>query len=728
MIPGHRPVMEKIIKKLGSIADYQKQERFVSGTALCISISLIWSWVYNRTSLVAWQTPLGYGNDAWFQLGVAKAFMDGDVFPVLPKWVDQLNAPYSANWNDFPITEEFIHAIMGWLGRGMGLFPAANFMVLLAHLLAGFSFWYVSRQLNYRPAFAFMGSILFAFSQYGFARNLSHITLTYYWHVPLMLMVTYWTYSSNPIQVKSRKWFVAIVVAVVSGTFNPYYTGMFLQFLGFAVLLHLVRKQYSLIWFPVLLIGMTAIGFFIMNADTLSYAWLHGANYGATIRGFADLERFGLKIPDLVFPPQYHAWQSWADYGQRHYILPRMIKGEMLSSYLGLVGLSGLIWLAGTGVYRLLQGSTQLIPVHAWQTLWVLLYSIVGGLNNLLGTFGFILFRSTNRYSIFILTIILLFMVRQLSRACPPKMVVLVALVVLVIGLWDQLPPKVSAAQIQKTDELVQIDRNFAKQLESQLPKNSMIFQLPEVAFPEYGRLNQMDDYEHFRPYLFTQHLHYSYGTNKGRGDTDWQSDVSQLAPAEIVDRLEAYGFAAIMINRKGYDDKGTRLIKGLVNINRPVLADNGELVAIRLKPAVSPILPKSSGQGMRAVPLNVFKQEITSSTPVQTLKGNETATMQVRVKNIGNQSWPSKGIDQKGLNRVGLGFHWIDNLGKVIQEGRTLLPNDLMSGSTATLDVMIQAPSQIGDYTLRFSMVQEHVAWFYDMGAGSYTISVLVK
>lgn len=128
------------------------------------------------------------------------------------------------------------------------------------------------------------------------------------------------------------------------------------------------------------------------------------------------------------------------------------------------------------------------------------------------------------------------------------------------------------------------------------------------------------------------------------------------------------------------------------------------------------------------AVPLQVFKQEITSPAPLQTLTVDEEATMQVMVKNIGNEPWPNKGIDEKGTNRVGLGFHWLDSAGKVLQEGRALLPNPLMPGSSVTLDVNVKAPSTPGDYTLRFSMVQELVAWFNDKGAEPLVLKVKVK
>ena len=126
--------------------------------------------------------------------------------------------------------------------------------------------------------------------------------------------------------------------------------------------------------------------------------------------------------------------------------------------------------------------------------------------------------------------------------------------------------------------------------------------------------------------------------------------------------------------------------------------------------------------------PLQVFKQEIASSSPLQTLKVDELATIQVTVKNIGNAPWPMKGIDEKNTNLVALGFHWIDSEGNAIQEGRATLSNDLMPGASATLDANIQAPPEPGNYKLRFSMVQEHVDWFDNKGAEPLVFNVTVK
>lgn len=128
------------------------------------------------------------------------------------------------------------------------------------------------------------------------------------------------------------------------------------------------------------------------------------------------------------------------------------------------------------------------------------------------------------------------------------------------------------------------------------------------------------------------------------------------------------------------------------------------------------------------ALQLQVFKQEITSSSPFRTLKVDEEAAMDVVVKNTGNEPWRNKGIDEKGTNLVALGFHWIDSAGNAIQEGRARLPNDLMPGASVSLNVKVQAPPEPGNYKLRFSMVQEHVAWFNNKGAEPFIVPVKVK
>ncbi len=570
--------------------------------ALVTVIVIIWCIIYGRTSLTAWNTPVAYGGDATLVLANAQAFFNGEIVPVLQKFVKSLNAPFVANWNDYPVTEELIFAAMGWLGRGIGLFASANVILLLAHVLAGLSFFRVARALKYKTAFSLVGAVLFAFSPFIFCRNLGHLTVAYCWHAPLFLLVTWWTYSGR-ITLWGRKWWIAAAVSFITGTFNPYYTCMYVQFLGFGVLLHFVRKQWSEAAMAFGLGCLAMAAFLLMNVDTISYSLQHGRNLEACVRYFNELIVYGLKVPDLFMPPPYHRWHWWASFGQTKYYLVTALKGEMWSPYLGFAGIAGLAWLAGMSIFRLFQGKPRCIPVQAWQTLWVLAFSLVGGANLILGIFEINYFRASNRLSIIILCISLLFLVRQLSRHCPRRLVLPVAFILLAAGLADQLPPMPSSAAIKQVAEQIQSDREFTAGMESGLPPGTMVFQLPVVGFPEYGPVNKMTDYEHFTPYLYSKHLRYSYGSVRGRAPETWQQEVEKMPPAEMAAKLEEYGFGAIYLNTKAFKDGGSKLIDDLRDAGKPVFIESSrkDLVAIRLTPAAvrsMPDIPPFCGPG----------------------------------------------------------------------------------------------------------------------------------
>ncbi len=619
---SHKTYMAELIRR---------HEKLVSATTLLLLIFVIWSWFYNILGLSAWKVPLGYGGDGWLIFGTAKAYMQGDIFPLLSKIVPSLNAPFSANWNDYPITEDIIYAVMGWMGKIIGLFAAANLMLLSAHILAGLCFWYVCRELKYDPILSFAGALVYAFCYFILTRGLGHLPLTYFWHIPLLLLVTGWAFSQTEFASNSRQFRLGVVTAVVCGILNPYYSGMFLQFIGFGFLLHIVRKQYSKARFCLVLICATLGAFVLMNADTFIYALLNGINYQAAGRNLAALEVYGLKIPELIFAPGYHPWRAFEKFSREHYYAKAYIKGEFWGPYLGFLPLTGILLLISTSAYRLLQGKLELIAVQFWLLLWILLFSLIGGINLLMGSFGFVLFRGTNRYSIFILTIGLLFLVRFLSRKCPKSLIFPAAFILIFLGLGEQLTGRflTPPGKVNPVVEAVNSDRNFALSVEAQAP-NSMVFQLPIAGFPEVPPVNKMGDYEHFRPFLFTKTLHYSYGTNKGRGDADWQSQVAKLPPLAMAAKLESYGFQVIMINKKGYLDGGQELIKELVAGGKRMIAENQDLVAFRLSPSSSRSdidLWPSFGNGWSADEL--------------THRWSESSHTNLLINNYGSQSLP---------------------------------------------------------------------------------------
>jgi hypothetical protein len=210
-----------------------------------------------------------------------------------------------------------------------------------------------------------------------------------------------------------------------------------------------------------------------------------------------------------------------------------------------------------------------------------------------------VLLRGTNRYSIWIVAVALLHLVGRLSRRTEgTRWKHLGAVVLAVLALADQVPGLPARGEVTAQIAAVETDRAFAKNLEGALRGRAMVFMLPVLAFPEGGGIRQMPDYEHFRPYLFTSRLRYSYGTDKGRSREDWQWRVQAMSPSLMIDRLEGYGFSAIVVDRLAYPDGGTSLLDALAAAGRPVTIDEEHgrgRAFVRLVPRAPARLPATA-------------------------------------------------------------------------------------------------------------------------------------
>lgn len=567
---------------------------------LCVVATLAWCAAYHRWSVAAWTTPLTYANDAWWGMASAKAVAQGDVWPLLSKHPASFGAPFTANWDDYPSVDE---GILGWLGlldRIFGVFAGANVAVLSAHLLAALAFYFVCRRLRYDRIFAIAGALVFAFSRYAFSRSLPHLGLTFYWHVPLGILVFWICVAKAPLRVTGR-WAFCIAVAVLHGIQNPYYTGMFMQLLAWAAVVQLLRRlPMRRIVAPLLLLTVTASTFLLMNVDTFWSRIVNGPNPRSVERNYAGLEFYALK-PVELFLPVVHQIGFLHNWARETYFAKTMLIGEAGSPYLGVVGIAALVWLT-VSVLRVgaIGESARKIPSHFWLILWVLAYSVVGGVNGIVG-FALELFRGTNRYSIVILALVLLFLVRQLTRltrpiALLPRMVI--AAVVVAVALFDQIPPALGRSIPQVAREVI-ADREIVRLVESKLPAGASVFQLPVADFPEAGPVENMSDYEHFRPFLHSHALRYSYGSVRGRAREAWQKETAAQPPPSMIAMLESYGFAAVWINRNGYRDRGAAVIDGLRGVGRSeVLAENATFFCVALHPSERPVLPPEFASG----------------------------------------------------------------------------------------------------------------------------------
>jgi hypothetical protein len=569
---------------------------------LAAFVVVAWCAVYGRWNARQWRVPLVASHDALWWFAMEKAATEGAYTPFASKVNAHLGAPYSANWDDFPAPDELLLYAGGMLARAMGVFAAANLLVVIAQVLAAVTFYTVCRLLDCRWQWSMVGALAFGLSQFAFQRSVQHLTLTYYWHVPLGFLVCGWCASRAGLELRGWRFHASAGTALVMGLHNPYYANLFLQFLGLAALVQLFRRApWRRVAAPLVVGTICMMALLAANVDTIRYRYLHGKNTLAFSRTYEQLELYALRPLDLFMPAPGHRLSAASDWAVAYLRDPARkthFPGEPFAQYLGLAGIGALLWLAVLAARRAAGLAPGPVPAEALGVVWVVLYSVAGGLNGFLGQAGFPLFRCTNRYSVCILALVLLFGVRALSERTASwhsgalSGVVLIAAAII---CWDQLPRVIPAGLTAGIEAQVESDRAFTVAMEQTLPRAGMVFQLPVMRYPEAQPIQRMTDYAHFRPYLFSRDLRYSYGAVKGRGLDDWQLAVERLEAPQMLAALEKFGFAAIYINRQGYADRATAMLAALAAAGRPDILESadGDLVCVLLRPAARPELPR---------------------------------------------------------------------------------------------------------------------------------------
>jgi phosphoglycerol transferase len=579
--------------------------------ALLVALAVgFWCYVTGRTHEAAWQVPLEYGlkgadGDAQAVYSHIKAASEGEFYPFLVKNITRVGAPFYGNWSDFPIIEEWQFYLPGVLARWIGLFAAANVSVLVAQVLACVCFYITARLMDCKWWWAFAGGIAFGFAQFASARSIHHLMVTHYWYIPFCLLIADRVTRNEMGGLRQRRYLVSLLAAFLIGMQNPYYTNMFLQLVMLGAFYQYFRQGWRPVQQAAGIVAAAACGFFLMNVDSWIYRLGHGANPGAVLREYRWLELSALKFVDLLVPPQDHSLLGWigsAYYGLagREYdpAVAKMVAfpGEVPPScYLGLLGIACLVWLAVVSVRRLVAKTGRPLPLAAWQVLWILAYAAVGGLNCLAGLLGATLFRSSTRYCIFILPILLLFAIKRLSRKpMDPKVSMLIASLCALLALWDQTPQVAQAkANLAELSRVVESDRQFTMEIEANLPKGAMVFQLPIMDYPE-SPAPGVSSSEHFRPYLHSRDLRFSFGAMKGRPWLAWQQELGKMAFPDAVHRMESLGFAAVYVNRNGFQDRGVSILNSFKQLGYSQIIESkaGDLFCVLIHPAAHPILP----------------------------------------------------------------------------------------------------------------------------------------
>jgi phosphoglycerol transferase len=327
----------------------------------------------------------------------------------------------------------------------------------------------------------------------------------------------------------------------------------------------------------------------LLNLAPSLYSWSrHGRPIVMRDKAPAESEMFGLKIRQLispVFPNRFPPFRKWAE----HEAAARFPnENENWTSRLGLVGTLGFLWLLAQWFMADADRprATTLLRSASRLTLAAVLLSTVGGFGTLFSLFVSPDIRAYNRILPFIEFFSLLAVALAADSLFKTRRArAVAAVVVLTVGIVDQgqaaqhfnVPYSRIAAEISSLDV-------FVRKLESALPNGARVFQLPFRAYMNESDFGLMRPYDHFKPYLVSHTLRFSYPALSNE-QVRWQQAVAGLDLRGLTFQLAAERFSAILVDRYGYEDNGDAVTAAILRVvgDDRVIAETDRYVALNI-------------------------------------------------------------------------------------------------------------------------------------------------
>lgn len=577
------------------------KKELIAYLAIIAASLLIAIWVH-RLWLADLSIPFDYVGDAIFGQALVKGIIKNGWYMLNP----HIGAPFTLLLYDYPGLDLGHYLLIKLISMPFPSFGLTlNLFYIATYPLIAISSFFALRQMKISYIVSVFGSLIIAFLPFHWMRGQGHLFLGSYYTAPLIVLVILWLNSDEPLlffktnnrirlRLKGFKAFASIIIAVLiasTGLYYAFFAVIFMLLVGFAGFVY--KKNISNLFSSLFLILVIVIVALTILSPSFIYKWRHGANKEVAVRSWVESEVYALKITQLVLPVVGHRIDFLAR-AKSLYNQKAPLINENDTATLGLIGSVGFVFLLAWVLFRksLMPNLFSKEHIDYLNSLSIInissvLIAVIGGFGTLFaGTISPQL-RAYNRisvyigiFSIFAIAILIDSLFKKYSRSIVSRSVFVVAIaLLLVMGILDQTTNYMVPAYTAIKDKFNN-DRKFIKKIEETLPEGSMVYQLPFVPFPEHPPVGKMVDYSHFRAYLHSDKLRWSYGAMKGRPGGLWHSKIASKPTAKIIETLSIAGFKGIYVDRFGYDKNGANIEKELSRILKvkPIVSNNNRL------------------------------------------------------------------------------------------------------------------------------------------------------
>lgn len=574
----------------------------VTYLATCL-LALVFAFFVLRLWRADWAVPFAYEHDSFPILTWTKTMLDKGW------WLrnSDLGAPTELEMYDYPTNCNLHFAVL----KGLSLVssdPAVlvNLYFVLSFPLIALAALAALRSMHVARPVAMVGSILYAFLPYHFWRGEAHLFLAMYYMIPLVCMVIVWIAQGEPFLVTRRpetgrlrldltstRTVASVLICVAIGCDFPYYP-VFAGFLLIVAGLYTFARSRSActLFQTAILTGVIGVSFLGNMSPSLLYWWEHGPNPSpehTSKRPWTDAEGLSLTVTQLMLPAYHHRIPLFSKLRDKFYSGTRLVSEEDAMA-LGTIGSLGFLMLMGAVVccHRCRSERGQLFHLFSVLMVWAVLCCTAGGVGTAFNLLGFGMVRCYNRISIVIGFLALATVCLALDRAYQRyaerpggRLIGRGALAtVLLLGLADQTG-FTYLVPFSTVKEAYQSDADFVARIERSVPENTMIFQMPYVAFLSYANTrHQMLPYSHFRGYLHSHTLRWSFGAMHGRFGDNLHARLAHLPIESCIRDLAFLGFGGIYVDRQGYADGAKDLetkLQSLLGVE-PIVSRNARL------------------------------------------------------------------------------------------------------------------------------------------------------
>lgn len=587
-----------------------KNERLAEFAMYVVGLfcTLVATYVLLDLKSATWTIPFNYSGDASFTAVAVRTMLERGWWTAANP---MLGAPGAMSLADYPGADALHYMAMRIIALFTRSVPAIIniYYVATFPLTAAFTM-FTLRRLGSSRLMAVVGALMYTLLPYHFFRGEGHLFLAGYYLLPLALLVVTRSFDTGrpilfggtrdatPRILLSAPFAVSVCLLIgSSGIYYAFFTCFFLVVAGVWSCFEARSRRHALS--AAVLILLVTLSVAVNFVPSLVYWSQNGRNASAVERGPIGAEVYGLKIDQLLLPVSGHRVGVLAAIKSAYEAAESsiVIDSSPQTPTLGLAGSLAFVFLLAWllfGRFRALSFGQELDQRLDW-------LSALTGAGVLLATTGgfgaivaFVLpqIRGYERISVYLAlfaTTALVLVADSVGEYVRQRIgnaaAVGVAVVLAVLILLDMTTPSV-APNYADTRMEFRSDASFVSRIGDALPPQASVFELPYTPFPESPPVNKMADYEHFRGYLHSTDLRWSYGAVKGRQDDAWQREVSSLAAPAMFSKLKARGFGGVWVNRDGYADRGAEIERSLAadTASPPLISEDGSLAFFVLK------------------------------------------------------------------------------------------------------------------------------------------------